>query len=65
MLNWIKTLHCVEHFPYRELVVNLLYFSTRTPPDIAHSVRICCRYIENPVKEDVISVPFLWGLFHS
>lgn len=46
----------ISDFPYRELVGGLLYLSTRSRPDISQAVNEASKKLENPSKEDIISV---------
>lgn len=59
----------VHSFPFRESVGSLLYLSTRSRPDIAHSVNVCSRHLEDPVEEDIVSVKrvmkYLVGTTHE
>ncbi|KAJ8881030.1 hypothetical protein PR048_017503, partial [Dryococelus australis] len=43
-------------FPYRELLGSLTYLSSKTRPDIAYAVNRCSRSVENPTKEDIVSI---------
>jgi hypothetical protein len=41
----------MKHYPYRELVGKLLYLAISTQLDIAYTVGVLCRFVENPGME--------------
>lgn len=45
-----------EKFPYRQAVGALAYLMVGTRPDIAYSVGVVSRHLENPTREDVVKV---------
>ena len=41
----------MKAYPYRELIRKLLYLAIATRPDIAYTVGVLCRFVENPGME--------------
>lgn len=43
-------------FPFREVTGSLLYLSSRSRPDLAYSVGMCTRKVENPGAQDLATL---------
>lgn len=41
----------IEHVPYASAIGSIMYAMVCTRPDIAHAVRVFCRYMSNPCKQ--------------
>ena len=41
----------MKAYPYRELIRKLLYLAIATRPDIAYTIGVLCRFVENPGME--------------
>jgi Reverse transcriptase (RNA-dependent DNA polymerase). len=44
------------NFPYRKAVGSLLYFSSRTRPDLSFAVNFESRSIEHPERQDIVNI---------
>ena len=44
------------NFPYRKAVGSLLYFSSRTRPDLSFPVNFESRSVEQPERQDIVNV---------